>query len=107
MNDEPINEALMLQYLRDVAAYYAPQFPEFKNLTGLIIRASVGSDMQQAMLWGYINDRFDACYGYGKTYAEAAADLRAKLGTSETKAKSLRKQAAELLAEADKLESAP
>lgn len=100
-NPNPINEADMLAYLRDVTAKYAPQFPELREFN-----ASSSVDRLQVILHGYINDNWDACFGYGKTYVEAAVNLRAKLGSAKDNAAKLREQAAKLIAEADKLEGA-
>lgn len=98
-----INESEMLAYIKATAENYAPLFPELRTSSGPGVMAGTSCDHAQVILHGYINDNYDACYGFGKTYAEAAADLRAKLGTPESKAKELREKAERLLAEAEQL----
>jgi hypothetical protein len=100
-NPNPITEAGMLAYLRDVTAKYAPQFPEVLNLN-----AQTSSDNSKVILFCYKDTSYNAAIGYGDTYAEAAVDLRAKLGSAKDNAAKLREQAAKLIAEADKLEGA-
>lgn len=99
-NPNPITEADMLAYLRDVTAYYAPKFPELRDFNAGSAYSNAG-----VALMGYTDAAYTAAVGIGPTFPSAADELRKKLGTPADNAAKLREQAAKLIAEADKLES--
>lgn len=101
-NPNPITEADMLAYLRDVTAKYAPQFPELRNF-----RPTLNSTESLVFFLGYTSDddRVGVCGG-GVSWDNAATNLREQLGPRAVAASRLREQAAKLIAEADKLEGA-
>lgn len=100
-NTLQLTEADVLTYLRDVTDFYAPQFPEVREL-----RATINLLSDQVSFYGYIDENYNSIIGYGKTFAAAALDLREKIGTPTTRAAQLREQAAALIIEAQKLEGA-
>jgi len=100
-NPNPITEADMLAYLRDVTAYYAPKFPELRDFNAGAAYGNAG-----VALMGYTGTAYNTAVGIGPTFPSAADELRKNLGTKAHHAAKLREQAAKLIAEADKLEGA-
>ena len=95
----PITEADMLAYLRDVTAYYAPAFPELKYFNAGAVQETMQVYLSGTASTGHTMSA-------GKTFREAADKLRKDLGSNTDNAAKLREQAAKLIAEADKLENA-
>jgi len=100
-NPNPITEANMLAYLRDVTEFYAPQFPELCNFS-----AGAAHGNAAVAFFGDTDNKYNSICGIGLTFEAACADLRAKLGNPKGNAAKLREQAAKLMAEANKLEGA-
>jgi len=87
----------VLAFFAEVTAKYAPQFPELREFKAI---CGFGDGVS---FFGYTNEKFDAAQAQGATFAEAAAKLRAVLGTPESKAAKFRDDAAKMLAEADRI----
>lgn len=93
-----ITEADVLAFFNNAKQTNAAQFP---FLDSLHFGINIGCDKFQV---GGFDRNSNYITGYGASLDGAMADLRAKVGTPETKAAKLREQAAKLIAEANEIQ---
>ena len=95
------NEAGLMEYIRQNIQKYKPQFPDVRELS---VGVSNGAD--SVIVHGFVGAAgWDSQFGYGQTFDEAAADLRLRLATPESRARGRRERAERLIEEANALEA--
>ena len=92
-----ITEADVKAFTQRLQAFYAPLFPEIRDLHVSI------DNTDKFCLHGYVGPGYETRLVIGETFEECAKKLREELGTTKSKVAKMRQEAAKLLEEADKL----